>query len=180
MGLPSVESLPMKSLLLLLAACGSSATSGDWLPSDIEESQTLDRLGAAGYQKLCDAFEDYVRDRYRSDRLIQAACVANALQTTSDAVACGAAVESCLDMLPPAVETQLNQILAQASCNTVAVEPTGCSSRVSQLKACLDALGTEVDRIMFSLTCAAVGSPVPADWWMIDPPAACTAIAAEC
>ena len=169
----------MKYMLVLLAACGSSP-SADWLPSDIEESQTLDRLGAAGYQKLCDAFDDYVRDRYRSDRLVQAACIAEALQTTTDAVACGAAVDSCLDMLPPAVESQLEQILAQASCTTVAIEPSGCSSRVSQLKACLDALGAEVDRIMLSLTCAAVGSPVPADWWMIDPPEACTSIAAAC
>lgn len=150
------------------------------VPPDIEENQTLDRIGSAGYAKLCSAFEDYVRDRYRSDRLLQAACTANALQTTTDAVACAAAVDMCLDMLPPAVEAQLDRILAQASCTAVAVQPTGCSSTVSQMKACLDALGTEVDRIMFALTCAAFGSPVPEAWWMIDPPPACSAIASQC
>ena len=166
---------------VLLAACGGTSSSpGDWVPDDLEESQTLDRIGTAGYAKLCDAFEDYVRDRYRSDRLIQLACTANALQTTSDAVACGTAVDMCLDMLPPAVETQLQMILAQASCEHVAVTPGGCQSTVSQMKSCLDALGSQVDRIMLSLTCAAFGSPVPQDWWKIEPPAACDAIASQC
>lgn len=167
--------------LVLLAACGStSSTPSGWVPSDIEENQTLDRIGAAGYAKLCSAFENYVRDRYRSDRLLQAACTANALQTTTDAVSCGTAVDMCLDMLPPAVEMQLQRILAQASCSMVAVQPSGCQSTVSQMKTCLDALGTQVDRIMLSLTCAAFGSPVPADWWMIQPPAACDTIASQC
>lgn len=171
----------MKQLLLvLLAACGSTSSPSDWVPADLEENQTLDRIGSAGYAKLCDAFEDYVRDRYRSDRLLQAACTANALQTTTDAVACGASVDMCLDMLPPAVEAQLQRILAQASCTNVAVQPGGCQSTVSQMKSCLDALGTQVDRIMLSLTCAAFGSPVPEDWWMIDAPAACDTIASQC
>src|SRR5204863_9093038 len=110
-------------VVLLVIACGaSSMPSGDWLPNDIEESQTLDHLGAVGYQKLCAAFEDYVRDRYRSDHLIQAACIAHALQTTSDAAACGKAADMCLDTLPPVVEAQLQQILEQASCDAVDVD----------------------------------------------------------
>ena len=183
MEVPSGDWL-MKSLLALVlcVGCGASSSTnpGDWVPEDIDEQATLDRIGTAGYQKLCGAFEDYVRDMYRSDRLIQAACTANALQTTADAAACGVAVDMCLDMIPPAVETQLNMILAQAKCSALGVEPTGCQSKVAQMKSCLDALGKKVDQIMFSLTCAAFGSPVPETWWKIEPPAECSAISSQC
>jgi hypothetical protein len=174
--------MPRLRLLLLvsLAACPSSSGSDDWVPSDIDESQTLDRLGAAGYQRLCGAFDDYVRDQYRSSYLIQAACTAHALQTTADAVACGQAVDACLDDLPPAVESALDMILDQAGCSAAGVSATGCASPVSALTDCLDALGSQLDQIQFSLTCAAFGSPVPQDWWRISPPSACTAIASGC
>ena len=171
----------MRLLLILLAACRTSAsTAKDWVPSDIDENATLDRIGAAGYQKLCDAFEDYVRDMYRSDYLVKAACTANALQTTTDAVACGESVNMCLNTLPAPVEMQLDRILAQAHCSAVSVTPTGCLAKVAEMKACLDALGEQVDKIMFSLTCAAIGSPVPEDWWKISPPAACTSLSTRC
>ncbi len=150
------------------------------MPDDIDEEQTLDRLGAAGYQRLCGAFDDFVRDQYRSSYLVQAACTAHALQTTQSATDCGAAVDACLDDLPAPVEAQLAQILAQADCSAVGVSTTGCSSPVSRLTDCLDALGTEVDKIQFSLTCAAVGSPVPENWWRISPPAECSALAESC
>ncbi|HEU0035520.1 MAG TPA: hypothetical protein VFQ53_33145 [Kofleriaceae bacterium] len=164
--------------LLVVAACGSS--SDDWVPSDIDTDQTVDRLGAAGYAKLCGAFEDYVRDEFRSNRLIQAACTYEALQTTPDAIACGEAVDACLDQLPPTVEAQLEMILDQAGCNALAITQTGCAAKVSEVTACLDALGAQLDTLELSATCAAFGSPVPADWWQIEPPAECTALSAEC
>lgn len=164
---------------VLLGAC-SSTPSTDWVPSDIDEQQTLDRLGTAGYQRLCGAFDDYVRDQYRSNRLIQAACTVNALETTADAIACGQAVDDCLDDLPPVVESSLDMILGQAGCSAVAASPSSCPSPVSALTDCLDALGSQLDQIQFSLTCAAFGSPVPASWWKISPPSACTALAERC
>ena len=165
-------------LLLMLVACKTSS-SDDWVPDDIDENETLDRIGAAGYAKLCSSFEDYVRDMYRGDLLIRAACTAHALESTLDAVACGEAVDACLDDLPPAVESTLEQILDQASC-PADVAQAGCQSKVSMLTTCLDDLGRKVDQIEFSLTCAAVGSPVPANWWRITPPSSCTSLGQEC
>jgi hypothetical protein len=167
------------ALLALLAACGGTS-GGDWVPSDIDEQQTLDTIGSAGYSRLCSAFEDYVHDQYRSSYLVRAACTAHAIDTTTDAVACGEALDDCLDTLPPAVDSQLDSILAQASCSRVSITPTGCSAKVSQVKACLDALGDQLDEIELAATCAAVGSPVPSDWWMIDTPSACTSLSADC
>lgn len=167
------------AVLGFLVGCGSSSQ-GDWVPPDIDEQQTLDRLGSAGYAKLCSAFADYVHDQYRSSYLVKAACTAHALQTTSDAVMCGEELDRCLDTLPPVVDQQLNTILAQASCSAAMIDPTTCTSKVGALKACLDALGEKVDQIELSLTCAAFGSPVPPDWWMIDEPAECAVLRSEC
>jgi hypothetical protein len=166
-------------MMMGLGACGGGRNN-DWVPSDIDESKTIDAIGSAGYQKLCSSFDSYVRDQYRSSRLIQAACTANALETTMNATECGEAVDACLDDLPPVVETELNSILSQAGCSAVSISQAGCMSPVSQLTSCLDALGTKVDQIMFSLTCAAFGSPVPPDWWRISPPAECSALSSSC
>jgi hypothetical protein len=167
------------ALLICLAGC-QSGSHDDWVPSDIDEQQTLDRLGSAGYAKLCNAFADYVHDQYRSNYLVKAACTAHALETTADAAACGEEVDRCLDTLPPVVEEQLDRILAQASCPAAAIDPTLCSSPVSALTACLDALGEQVDQVELSVTCAAFGSPVPAEWWRIEEPAACAALRQGC
>lgn len=177
MTLPDRSSI---ALVALIGIAGCPSSSDDWVPSDIDEQQTLDRLGAAGYQRLCGAFDDFVRDQYRSSYLIQAACTAHALQTTDSATACGAAVDACLDDLPAPVEAQLTQILAQADCSAAGVSAAGCSSPVSALTECLDALGSQIDQLQFSLTCAAFGSVVPADWWRISPPAACSTLAERC
>ena len=163
----------------MLASC-SSNNSGDWVPSDIERDQALSALGSAGYARLCNAFDDYVHDQYRSSYLVQAACTAHALETTADASACGEAVDACLDTLPPVVDQQLDSILAQASCTMVPIDPSACPSTVAALKGCLDALGEQLDQIELSLTCAAFGSPVPANWWRISLPAACTALTDAC
>ncbi len=167
------------ALLSLLAACGATS-GGDWVPSDIDEQQTLDTIGSAGYSRLCSAFEDYVHDQYRSSYLVKAACTAHALNTTSDAVACGEALDDCLDTLPPAVDSELDSILAQASCSRVSITATGCAARVLEVKACLDALGEKLDEIELSATCAAVGSPVPSSWWMISTPNECMSLSTEC
>lgn len=163
---------------VVMAAC--SGGSSDWVPADIDERQTLMQLGNAGYGRLCSAFEDYVHDQYRSSYLIKAVCTAHAIETTTDAVACGAAVDDCLDTLPPVVQTQLDQILAQASCTRVAIDASSCPSTVSRLKGCLDALGDKVDELQLAATCAAAGSPVPDSWWMISEPAECTSLQSDC
>lgn len=166
------------SLVILIAACKSG--SGDWVPDDIDEQETIDKLGAAGYAKLCSSFDDYVRDMYRSNLLVRAACTAHALETTANATECGEAVDACLDDLPPVVESQLMSILAQASCPAVEIAQGGCSSPVSALTTCLDDLGAQLDTIKLSVTCAAFGSPVPPDWWQISPPSSCSALASGC
>ena len=150
------------------------------MPDDIDTQQTVDRLGAAGFAKVCGAFEDYVRDMYRSNRLIQAACTAEALQSSTDAVACGTAVDACLNDLPPVVETQLQMILDQAGCPALGIEQAGCTSSVSALTGCLDALGAKLDTVDLALTCAAFGSPVPDNWWVIETPEECYAIVRGC
>ena len=54
----------MKHALAWVIVCGLSACKGsggdDWVPSDIDESKTIDAIGAAGYQKLCSSFDGYV------------------------------------------------------------------------------------------------------------------------
>lgn len=168
------------ALIVLIGCQSGGGSSSDWVPDDIDEQQTLDRLGSAGYAKLCSAFSDYVHDQYRSNYLVKAACTAHALQTTTDAVMCGETLDACLGTLPPVVDQQLNMILAQASCPAAGIDPATCGAKVSALTACLDALGEKVDQVMLSLTCAAFGSPVPANWWMIDEPAECAALRSGC
>lgn len=164
----------------VVSACSSNGSSNDWVPSDIQRDQALSALGSAGYARLCSAFDDFVHDQYRSSSLVRAACMAHALETAEDAVACGEALDTCLDTLPPVVDQQLDAILAQASCGAISIDPSACPSTVSALKGCLDALGERVDQIELAATCAAFGSPVPETWWMIQAPPECTALAEDC
>ena len=163
----------------VLAACGGGGD-GEWVPPDVDKDETIDKLGAAGYAKLCSEFDSYVRDMYRSNKLIQAACTVHALETTTNATECGDALAACLDDLPPAVESSLMSILAQASCTNVGVMQSGCTSPVSALTTCLDDLGAQLDTLQLSATCAAFGSPVPPSWWRISPPASCSSLASGC
>lgn len=167
-------------LLSVLALSACKTASEDWVPSDIDESQTIDRLGAAGYAKLCSSFDDFVRDQYRTNLLVRAACTAHALQSTETTAECADSIDACVNDIPSVVETQLEMILAQADCAAVGVMTNGCSSPVSALTTCLDDLGAQLDNIKLQLTCAALGSTVPQDWWRISPPASCTALASGC
>lgn len=162
-------------------ACAALACSGGgWLPADIQRSETLSALGASGYARLCSAFEDYVRDEYRSSYLIQAVCVAYGIQTTSSAQACGDTASVCVNTLPPPAESTLNAILRQASCDTIAVEPAGCAATVAELTACLDALSDKVENIKLTATCAVAGEPLADTWWRLSLPAQCQAIRSRC
>ena len=163
---------------LLWAACGGEH--GSWIPDDLDTSTTIDRLGAAGYARLCDAFAEHVRDQYRSDRLVQAACVAHALDTTIDAVACGEASRACIEEVPAEVETLISLALGEAGCSMVPIDPAACGASVSSLTRCLDAMGQRVDAAQYGLACAALGSPVPPDWYMLDLPAECAALGDQC
>jgi hypothetical protein len=163
--------------VLALAACKSS---DDWVPSDVDESETIDKLGAAGYAKVCSAFDDFVRDMYRTNVLVRAACTAQALQSTETTTECADYIDDCVNDIPAVVETQLQAILAQADCTAVGVMTDGCSSPVSALTTCLDDLGAQLDNVKLQLTCAALGSTVPPDWWKIMAPSSCTALASGC
>ena len=164
--------------LAALAGCGGGADG--WLPDDIDREATLAQVGSAGYARLCSAFEDYARDQYTSSYLVQAVCTAIAIETTTTAAACGEQAVACKDNPPPEALAFLDRILAQAGCATVAVEPTGCAATVAQVQQCLDDLGTEVDEIQFTLTCAAAGQMLDDTWWQIALPPACATLKTAC
>lgn len=166
--------------MTLMSATACNDSSEQWVPSDVDTSTTVDRLGSAGYSKLCSAFADHVRDMYRSNKLVQAACTVKALQTTSDATSCGDSVASCVDAVPPEVESLVSQALAQAGCQSLHIDPGSCGVSVSTLTNCLDALGAELDRAQYSVTCAAFGSPVPSNWDKVDLPSACSSLISQC
>ncbi len=175
------SSTRLLTLLALLAtpACGGGG-GGGWLPDDLESSQTLDDIGDAGYQRLCSAFDDWAHDQYRSDYLVQAVCTAQGIQNTDTASACGDYVQTCIDSPPAEAEAMLDQIMSQAGCSAVAVEPSGCTATVGQVQECLDMLGAEIEAIQFTLTCAAAGQTLDPGWWQIQTPPVCTEIGSLC
>jgi len=160
---------------LLVTGC----TSG-WMPPDIQSNETLNTLGAAGYQRLCSAFEGYVRDEYSSNYFVQAICLYEGVTTTTSAIECGDAVNACTETMPPAAESLLSAILAQASCSTIGINPTGCAATVAQVKACLDAIEDQLKSLEFAATCAVAGQQVDDNWWRIPLPAACESLRTIC
>lgn len=164
------------ALLLAITGCSSSG----WIPPDIEQNEQLQELGAAGYSRLCSAFEGYIRDEYEASHIIQAVCLAHGVSTTDTASACGDAVNACTDNLPPSAEALLQDILAQASCSTVGIDPVGCAATVAQVKSCLDGLEDQLDEVKFSLVCAAAGETFDSAWWHIDLPPACQQLRTLC
>lgn len=154
--------------------------SEEWLPLDIDGTRMLERLGDDAYQTLCRSFDGYVHDIYRSKLLIKAACTAHALQTTTDAAACAASTEQCLDTLPPVVEEQLDRLVNQAGCGDVHVSTSKCRSPVSELIRCLRDLRGIVESTGQELTCAAFGSKLSPDWWRVSTPESCSALATSC
>lgn len=166
--------------IVALSVVACSESSDRWVPADIDTSTTVENLGTAGYGRVCSAFADYVRDMYRSDKLVQAACIARALETTGDAASCGDYVARCVDAIPPEVEALIAKALASASCTTLDIDPTACGVSVSTLTSCLDALGTQFDRAQYGLSCAAFGSPVPSDWYEVALPASCSRLISQC
>jgi hypothetical protein len=178
----TVGVMPRRQLLVIAIASAAACKGGasDWVPDDIDEEATLDTVGAAGLGRVCSAFSDFVHDQYRSSYLVQAVCTAHGIRTTTDAIACADAIDECLDTLPPSVEAELDSILNQASCPTVGVTAEGCSSTVSELTSCLDELGSGLDTLQFTLTCAAAGQPVPSNWWQLVVPSSCQALQTSC
>jgi hypothetical protein len=169
--------------LLLLALDVASCTTDEphpWVPPQIDQTQTLARIGDTGHSMVCSAASDYVHSVYSSQLLVEAACTAHALQTTTNSTECAQVVAQCLHTLPPPVDEQLQRILNQASCEAAGVPTSGCDSPASELIACLDELGTMVSQIKLKVTCTAFGSPVPPDWWRIPSPPSCVALATRC
>lgn len=171
----------MRSVLLLAVLAGCVVDEVEaWLPADLDVSQPLERLGDEGYKLLCRSFDGHIHDIYRSQLLIKAACTAHALETTADAADCAARTDECLDTLPPVVEQQLDQIVAQAGCTDALATTTTCRSPVSELIQCLRDLRGIVESTGQELTCAAFGSPLPEDWWHFSTPLSCVALATSC
>jgi hypothetical protein len=179
------------SVLAMASACVTTETgemalpvsvevAEEWLPLDLDATLALEHLGDDAYQTLCNSFDGYVHDIYRSKLLIKAACTAHALQTTSDATSCAARTEQCLDTLPPVVEDQLDRLVKQAGCGPAHVSTSKCRSPVSELIRCLRDLRGIVESTGQELTCAAFGSPLPADWWRVSTPDSCIALATSC
>lgn len=175
--LPLCRMWKLSSIVVVLSACSGQQS---WVPADVDTSTTVDRLGAAGYSKLCSAFADHVRDTYRSDLLVRAACTAYALDSTTDAVMCGEVAQACTNNVPAPVETLIGRALSEAGCSTLAVEPATCAVSVSTFTACLDAMGDQVGEAQYSLACTGFGSPVPPDWYALELPSACKAIIDQC
>lgn len=164
--------------VLLVTACGDSTS--ERFPSDIERNVTLDSLGDSAYQRLCSTFEGWVYDQYAASPMVQAVCTAIAVESTETAGECGEALQQCLENPPPQATAILDEILSQASCEAVAIEPDGCTSTVGQIQDCLDSLSSELDRIELTLTCAAAGQTLEPDWWRIQVPSECMALQTEC
>lgn len=171
-------------LLIALVSATLSACVTDerdaWIPTDIDETVTLERLGDEGYKLLCRSFDGYIRDIYRSQMLMKAACTAHALQTTTDAAECGARTEQCLATLPPVVEDQLDRIVAQVGCSDAFVATSKCGSPVSELIRCFHDLRGIVESTGQELTCAVFGSPLPEGWWRMATPPSCIELATSC
>ncbi len=151
-----------------------------WLPQDVDVTDTLEHAGDKAYSMLCDQFSSHVHGLYSSQLLVRAACTAHALNSTANAIECEQATASCLETLPQPVESQLESILAQASCERAGVSRSGCPSPVSELVACLDELRHQLDKLEMTATCTAFGARVPADWWRIVQPSSCVELATRC
>lgn len=169
----------LTSMGAVLGACVTDPTES-WLPQEVDVTDTLEHAGDKAYSMLCEQFSSYVHGLYSSQPLVRAACTAHALSSTANALQCEQATASCLETLPQPVESQLEAILAQASCERAEVARSGCPSLVSELIACLDELRSELDKITMTATCTAFGSRVPADWWRIVQPSSCVELATRC
>ncbi len=158
-------------VVLLVAGCGDSS---------IASSDTLDEIGAAGFERLCEEARDRAIDMYSSSLMTQFVCVADSVGKSSTAKECAILVDECRSNPPASALALLDQILAQAGCDTVSIEPTGCDLSVSQVDRCLDAVDSEIDRLQFTGSCAAAGQPVDDGWWQLDVPAECSSIDQDC
>ena len=156
---------------LVTASCGGE---------DIDVDQTLDDLGEAGLDRVCEEARQTLIDMYSSSLMTQFICTADAIEKTTTAEDCATQVDACISNPPPSAVALLDQILAQAGCSAVTVETDGCLAPVSQLTGCIDALEGEIDRVQFTGTCAAAGQPVDDGWWQISIPAVCTSVDSEC
>jgi len=165
--------------VFLALACDEAQNAKDRFPADIQDSLTLEEIGAAGYRRICDSFADYMRDQYSSSHLVQAACLADAVSHGNTTNECSEALEGCIETPPPEVEATIDGILVQAGCGVVDIEPAACDSTVGALKSCLDALQSEISSIKYSLTCAAVGQ-TDVGWDVVMLPNACLNLSSDC
>lgn len=153
----------------------------EWVPSEVEVSATLDRIDDPAYQTLCWAFDAFIHDKFRSSLIVKAACTAHALSSTGNATECTAVADACLAKLPSPVEEDVQAILAHAGCAGLGVSRNGCRSPVSELIACLGDVKAALDHTALSVTCgAAFDRSVPHEWWRISPPSSCVDLVTRC
>ena len=170
------------AMLAVACGCSGGGTTSELpkFPSDIDSGLTLDHVGEAGLREVCSTFETWLLDQYRSSHLTQLGCLARAVENTNDAVACGEQLKMCIDNPPAEIGVLVQDVIDQAGCGAFTVSASGCEATVSQVYVCLEALADEVDRVQHSVTCAAVGEPLPSDWWRLSLPGACSTLEAEC
>ena len=175
----------LRSLVLITLVSGSvsgcaSEVATSWVPQDIDVEEKLESVGHTAYGLLCDQFSSYVHELYSSQLLVRTACTIHALRTTKNMNECTEATDACLETLPAPVEHELESILAQASCDTSGVLPSGCDAPVAELIGCLEELRDSVERIQMSATCAAFGSDIPPNWYRVAQPNTCIQLATQC
>jgi len=117
---------------------------------------------------------------YSASLMTQFVCVADSIDKASTASECATLVDECRNNPPASAVALLDEVLGQAGCESVTLEPSGCSLSVSRVDDCLTAVESEIDRVQFTGTCAAAGEPTDDGWWMIEVPAVCTSIDDAC
>jgi hypothetical protein len=168
------------ALVLVTHACTTTDPEA-WVAASVDVKEKIADVGESGYQLLCSAFDGYIHDAFRSSLIVKAACTTHALRSTSDATTCTAIADECLDKLPSPVEEDVQAILAQVGCTGLGVSPTGCSSPISELIACLGDTKAALDHVALSFTCEAVlDGTVSPDWWRISPPQSCADLVTRC
>lgn len=146
---------------LLLIGCGDTT---------VDESK--ERITQAAYERACEEADDFLTARYSGDYFVQALCLADAVETTSDATSCGEQLDTCINSPPPEIQQGIDNILSQAGCTLLNVDTSSCSSTLGDIRACLDAIDEEVMGLQYTLTCAAAGQSLD-DWDVLDLPESC-------
>lgn len=160
---------------LLLAACNPG-----WVPRDVHPTERLEDVGNAGYRRICNAYEDHIREVYDDRKAEEMVCMAYAVKESDTRVGCEERMERCLDRMPEDAEDRLDDLLEEARCGRLDVSTSGCRVTVGELVTCLDAMEFELARVDVTMTCREVNASFDDDWWKIPLPQSCREIRDRC